>query len=138
MNQRIAAKALITNGRQMLLLREAASDIEATQVGNYQVPGGRIEPGESFFDGLKREVKEETGLIVTIGQPAFVCEWFPTIRGQANHIIAVFVACTTTSTEVKLSSEHDDFVWVDARTINDYPLIASEADQVKDFLHALN
>ncbi len=138
MNQRIAAKALITNGHQILLLREAASDIEATQVGNYQVPGGRIEPGELFFDGLKREVKEETGLNVTIGQPAFVREWFPTIRGQANHIIAVFVACTTTSTEVKLSSEHDDFVWVDARTIENYPLIASEAGQVKDFLHALN
>ncbi|QQR52963.1 NUDIX hydrolase [bacterium] len=77
MNQRIAAKALITNGHQILLLREAATDIEATQIGNYQVPGGRIEPGESFFDGLKREVKEETGLNVTVGQPAFVCEWFP-------------------------------------------------------------
>jgi 8-oxo-dGTP diphosphatase len=31
----------------------------------FEVPGGRIEPFESFFDALSREVREETGLEVT-------------------------------------------------------------------------
>lgn len=135
--QRVAAKALITRGPQILLLREAASDQEATQVGKYQVPGGRIEPGESFFDGLKREVKEETGLEVSIGQPVFVSEWYPTIRGQPNHIIAIFVACTTTLKMIKLSIEHNDFVWVDAATIKNYPLITSESQQVIQYLNEI-
>ena len=32
--------------------------------GKYEIPGGGVEKGESVEQGLKREVKEETGLTV--------------------------------------------------------------------------
>ena len=63
--QRMATKALIVNDEgQMLILREASTYEEGTNVGLYHLPGGRLNPGEAFSDGLKREVDEETGLQV--------------------------------------------------------------------------
>jgi 8-oxo-dGTP diphosphatase len=35
--------------------------------GRWSVPGGRLEPGETVEQGVAREVREETGLEVTVG-----------------------------------------------------------------------
>lgn len=37
--------------------------------GFLDLPGGRLSTGEDPYDALKREVKEETGLVVSIGKP---------------------------------------------------------------------
>ena len=61
----VAAKALIIDGDGRLLLVRESRRAANTQSGLYGIVGGRLEPGESFFDALHREVKEETGLDVT-------------------------------------------------------------------------
>jgi ADP-ribose pyrophosphatase YjhB (NUDIX family) len=38
--------------------------------GCWSVPGGRVEPGESFEEATAREVHEETGLAVAVGDLA--------------------------------------------------------------------
>lgn len=73
----LAAKAVIVNGDgQVLILREAPAATYSTNTksGRYQLPGGRIKPGEKFEDGLLREVLEETGLAIEIGKPLLVGE----------------------------------------------------------------
>lgn len=128
-NQRVAMKAIIVNGDgKVLLLREASTYEEGTNVGRYQFPGGRINPGEPFLDGLRREVKEETGLEVEVGEPIYVGEWFPVIRGVLNHIVATFFICRPLTTEVKLSEEHDDYKWVDAEEAAKLDAVEPEND----------
>jgi 8-oxo-dGTP diphosphatase len=111
-NQRIACKAVIAKDGKVLVLREASTYDEGTATGRYTCPGGRIDPGEPFLDALKREIFEETGLDVKVGDPVYVGEWFPVIKGTQNQIVAIFFVCTPLSNKVRLSEEHDDYQWV--------------------------
>jgi len=43
-------------------------------VGQWTVPGGKLEPGETLERGVVREVREETGLTVEVGPLACVVE----------------------------------------------------------------
>lgn len=124
MLQRVAAKALLVNDEgKVLILREANTYAEGTNIGRYGLPGGRIDPGEKFFDGLRREVSEECGLTCEPIKPLLVGEWFPIIKGVPNHITAIFFACKATSTDVRLSEEHDEFRWIDPKTYTDYDIM---------------
>lgn len=114
--QRIACKAVIVKDDKVLILREASTYTDGTNTGRWHFPGGRINPGEPFLDGLKREIAEETGLQITSAEPYYVGEWFPVIKGQQNQIVAIFFACATTAgaDDVRLSEEHDAYQWVTA------------------------
>ena len=48
---------LVNRGDEILLQNRIKKDWQG-----YTLPGGHIEPGESFVDGVIREMKEETGL----------------------------------------------------------------------------
>lgn len=43
-------------------------------VGLWTVPGGKLEPGETLVQGVAREVREETGIVVEVGTLACVVE----------------------------------------------------------------
>lgn len=65
MNTILAASGVVKNedGRFLLVLR--TKDPEA---GRWTIPGGVVEPGETLQEAAVREVFEETGIIVKIGQ----------------------------------------------------------------------
>ena len=132
--QRIACKAVIQYQSKILILREAATYVDGTNVGRYHFPGGRIEPGGPFMDGLARKIMEETGLQVTYGKPLFVGEWIPVIRGEKNHIVAVFFLCTAQTDQVKLSSEHDKYEWIDPKTYREYDLMTPDDKVIETLL----
>lgn len=134
--QRIAAKAVITNNAgKLLILREASTYEEGNHTGRYQFPGGRIDPGEPFVEGLHREVMEETGLKVKIISPLFVGEWWPTIKGNKNQIVAIFIRCEAITEDVKVSEEHDDYKWIDPTEYKKYDLVDPEPEVIKTYLN---
>jgi 8-oxo-dGTP diphosphatase len=126
----VAAKALIVNDDgKVLVLREPAKDNMGSQNGRYGLVGGRIDAEESFEAALHREVLEETGLMIEILYPIYVGEWSPTIKGQKCHIVAIFNVCQAKTTDVVLSTEHDDFKWINPADVKDYPFMPPD-DQV--------
>ncbi|HEX9153244.1 MAG TPA: NUDIX hydrolase, partial [Candidatus Saccharimonadales bacterium] len=82
---RVAAKGLIVNEEgKVLIVREAVTYGDGTQIGRYGLPGGRIDIGEMYLEGLKRECMEEVGLEVEPLYPLFVGEWHPNIKGTPH------------------------------------------------------
>jgi len=58
----VATKAFIIYRKKVLIVRESTKYKDGTNFGSYDVPGGRIKPGQKFDKSLLREIKEETGL----------------------------------------------------------------------------
>jgi len=123
----VAAKAVIVNNEgKVLIVRESAKDLNNTQVGLWGLPGGRLEPGEAFLDGLKREAMEEVGLEIEAGDPLCMGEWRPVIQGVPHQIIAFFVRCRPLTANVQLSDEHDAYEWLDLNDRDKYSLMDDE------------
>ncbi len=103
----LSANALISDGesRCLLLRRAPRSRINA---GKWDLPGGKVDPGESFDRALLREVAEETGLAISLDRFLGAVEADLADR-TAVHIL---MECSIVSGEVRLSHEHDAFAWV--------------------------
>lgn len=84
---------IIQNGKVLLVLDK--------RLNKYTCVGGHLEHGESFIQGMKREVKEETGLDIS---------WFKVI--YKNHRFCLFKGGVY-SGRVILSDEHTGYAWVD-------------------------
>ena len=56
-NVELTVLCLIQDGNRILLQNRVKKDWQG-----YTLPGGHVEPGESFVDAVIREMKEETGL----------------------------------------------------------------------------
>ncbi len=56
--------AVIKDGQGRLLLIKRG---HAPGAGLWSLPGGRVEPGETDIQALRREMLEETGLLVEVG-----------------------------------------------------------------------
>lgn len=123
MKQLVAMKAFLVRDGKVLILRESLKNPDGTNVGKYDVVGGRVEPGERFDETLKREIQEETGINATLGRPFFVGEWRPVVRGEQWQIIATFFTCDSPTTRVTLGRDHDEYQWIDPAKFRDYPII---------------
>jgi len=77
--------------------------------GKWQFPGGRMNLDESWENGLRREVLEETSIsIITIESVMMVDNWVWQGRPQYG----VYFFCRTLQTKIKLSREHLEYCWI--------------------------
>ena len=59
----VGVGGVVLRGHDVLLVKRAYPP----RAGEWSLPGGRLELGESLVDGVRREVREETGLEVEVG-----------------------------------------------------------------------
>jgi len=130
----VATKAVIVYQGKILLLRESKKYNDGTNIGKFDVSGGRIEPGQRFDESLKREVREETGLEIEIGRPFFVNEWRPTVRGEQWQIIGTFFECFAATDNVILSEDHAEYVWIDPKDFRQYDIIENLIPMFESYL----
>jgi len=99
--------AVVWSGK-VLAVRRAADDYLG---GNYELPGGGVEQGETLRAAIERELREETSLefVDVLGMfPGFDYSTpsKPRVR-QFNFLVSV-----KNPQQVKLSPEHDAYSWL--------------------------
>jgi 8-oxo-dGTP diphosphatase len=124
---------IVNDKGQVLIVREADTYEEGTGHGRYHLPGGRLQPGESFIDGLHREIKEETNLEIEPERPIYVGEWRPVVKGVPRQIIATFTLCKPKTYNVRLSEEHDKFVWLNPADRKKYDIMDPDWEVIDTF-----
>ncbi len=115
---RLSVRAVIydDSGRLLLLQRSMGS---RNYPGKWEFPGGKVDPGERYDDALLREVKEETGLDVTIKR------YIGSARIEKSVVttIQLVMEAEIKSGSVAISNEHEAFKWVSPAGLQDIELV---------------
>jgi 8-oxo-dGTP diphosphatase len=95
-------------GRYLICLRAPGRALG----GHWEFPGGKLEPGESAVAALARELKEELGIDVLVGEALEAVEW----SGGAKPIRLLPYYCAILAGEPQ-ALDHEELLWCDARDL---------------------
>ena len=102
--------AVIVHEQRVVLVRRAREPLQ----GEWSLPGGMLELGETLRQGAAREVLEETGLTVQVGE---ILDVFDRIIRDSDgrirfHYVLVDFFCTPVAGELRAGSDVSDACWL--------------------------
>jgi len=120
----IGVGAVIIDGDQVLLVKRGNEPLK----GEWSLPGGALELGETLEDGIRREVLEETGLII---EPVSVVEVLDHISRDAEahvqyHYVLVDYLCRVVGGALMCASDAADARWGTLEDLGPIALITAQ------------
>lgn len=101
--------------------------------GVYEIPGGHIDFGEDIVAGLRREIREEFGIDISVGDPFASFTYTNEVKGSHSVEIIYFATFVSSLEEIELHpDDHSEYSWfaeneldkvIDANKRNDDPEI---------------
>lgn len=113
----VGVGAVVAEGGRVLLVRRGTEPLK----GQWSLPGGLLELGESLTGGVIREVREETGLIV---EPVELVELLDRIHREGErvryHYVIADYLCRVMGGSLHAASDADAVRWVEREEWNSH------------------
>ena len=116
---------VVRDGR--LLLVERANEPAA---GLWAVPGGRVEAGESLLEAVRREVAEETGFEVAVGDVAWVGESIGPGSPPAWHYVILDYWASVEGGTLRAGGDARRAEWVPLNRLGERPMVDTMHDLI--------
>ncbi|MGH9682568.1 MAG: NUDIX hydrolase [Candidatus Acidiferrales bacterium] len=105
----IGVGGVVIAGGRALLIRRGSPPLE----GEWSIPGGALELGETLLEGVRRELAEETGIEVRVLALIEAFERiFPDDQGSLKyHYVILDYLCEASNEDAKAGSDVTDVAW---------------------------
>jgi ADP-ribose pyrophosphatase YjhB (NUDIX family) len=128
----VGSSAVVVDGRNRILLQRRSDS------GNWALPGGAMDLGETLAESAIREVKEETGFDVQVerivgiySDPAHV---FAYDDGEVRQEFSICLACAITGGSLQVSSESTAVEFFAFKVVADLQMHESVRNRIRDYL----
>ena len=115
---RVVVGTAIVRGRHLLAQQRA---YPADAAGLWELPGGRVEPGESDVDAVVRECEEELGVRVAVGEPVG-----PDVALPKAKLLRIYRATLVDPDAEPHPHDHADLRWLTAGQLGSVPWLPAD------------
>ena len=111
---------VIIHEERALLIRRGSAPLE----GEWSIPGGMLEIGETILEGVQRELQEETAIEVRVLDLIEVFERLTRDDGGRlkYHFVILDYLCEVVRGEAQAGSDVTDVAWASEAELNGYSL----------------
>jgi 8-oxo-dGTP diphosphatase len=118
---------VVRDGRALIVRRG-----HEPRKGEWSLPGGRVELGESLEDATRREIREETGLDVDVGPLVEAFDRVHRLDGRIRyHFVILDYLCVPLAGEARAGDDAEEVAWVTAEELDGYGVNAHAAAVIR-------
>ena len=116
----VGVGAVIIHEKRVVLVKRGSPPLQ----GQWSLPGGVVELGETLRSAAEREALEETGLIVKAGEVLEILDRIiPGERGAPQyHYVLIDFLCTVESGELRAGGDAADACWAGESELAEFRL----------------
>lgn len=120
----VCVGAVVIDDDRLLLIRRG----HGPAAGEWSIPGGRVEQGETLAEAVVRELAEETGITGVCGE---LVGWVERLGDDYHYVILDFRVVALDAEQPIAGDDAAEAEWVPLRDISSRPLVEGLAE----FLH---
>lgn len=133
MEEITACGAVIVDAQRRVFVARRGGGKDAAAAGHWEFPGGKPEAGETHEEALRREIREELGAEISVGQRLATGSFAQPSRKVTVH----FFAARLTGGEPRLT-EHTAMRWVSVAELPALDFAPADKAALADIIRGLN